>query len=82
MSSASPFRRSGPELPSTTGVQRLQSLAVGSVQFAGFWSAVVLPFAMLALIVSGSVVQQVPLFVGLLLANVAALRIGHGHKQD
>ncbi|QLH76609.1 hypothetical protein HZS55_04500 [Halosimplex rubrum] len=82
MSNASPFRRSTPELPSTTGVQRLQSFAVGSAQFAGFWSAVVLPFAMLALIVSGSVVQQVPLFVGLLLANVAALRVGHGHKQD
>jgi len=82
MSSASPFRRSAPELPSTTGVQRLQSLAVGSAQFAGFWSAVVLPFAMLALVVSGSVAQQTPLFVALLLANVVALRVGHGHKQD
>jgi len=82
MSSASPFRRSTPDLPSTTGVQRLRTFAVGSAQFAGFWSAIALPFAMLALIVSGSVAQQAPLFVGLLVANVVALRIGHGHKQD
>ncbi|WP_135365906.1 hypothetical protein [Halosimplex halophilum] len=82
MSSASPFRRSAPEFPSATGVQRLQSLAVGSAQFAGFWSAVVLPFAMLALVVSGSVAEQAPLLVGLLLANLVALRIGHGHNRD
>lgn len=82
MSSASPFRRSTPDLPAATGVQRLRTLAVGSAQFAGFWSAVALPFAMLALIASGSVAQQAPLFVGLLIANVVALRVGHGHKQD
>jgi hypothetical protein len=82
MSSASPFRRSAPEFPTTSGVQRLRSLAVGSARFAGFWSAVVLPFAMLAMVVSGSVAQQAPLFVGLLLANVVALRVGHGHKQE
>ena len=82
MSSASPFRRTTPDLPTTTGVQRLRTLAVDSAQFAGFWSAIALPFAMLALIVSGSVAQQVPLFVGLLVANVVALRVGHGHKLD
>ncbi|WP_459193298.1 hypothetical protein [Halosimplex sp. J119] len=82
MSSASPFRRSVPELPASRGAQRLQSLVVGSFQFAGFWSAVALPFAMLALVVTGSASEQVPLFVALLIANVVALRLGHGYNQD
>ncbi|MFB6139490.1 MAG: hypothetical protein ABEJ26_03540 [Halosimplex sp.] len=82
MSSASPFRRSTPDLPSARGVQRVQSFLTGSVQFAGFWSAVALPFAMLALIVSGSAAQRAPLFAALLVANVVALRVGHGYKRD
>ncbi|MFC7140669.1 hypothetical protein ACFQMA_12675 [Halosimplex aquaticum] len=82
MSSASPFRRSVPELSSNRGARFLQSLLVGSAQFAGFWSAVVLPFAMLALVASGSAAERAPLFAALLIANVVALRLGHGYNQD
>lgn len=82
MSSASPFRQSAPELPASRGLEWLQSSLVGSAQFAGFWSAIVLPFAMLALIVTGSAAEQAPLFAGLLIANVVALRVGHGYNED
>jgi len=82
MSSASPFRQSAPELPASSGLAWLQSSLVGTAQFAGFWSAIVLPFAMLGLVVSGSAAEQAPLFTGLLIANVVALRVGHGYNKD
>jgi len=81
MSSASPFRQSAPEFPSAGVVQKLQSLVVGSAQFAAFWSAVLLPFAVLGFVVSGVAAAQTPLFVALLLANLVALRIGHGYNR-
>jgi len=81
MSSASPFRQSAPEFPSVDSVQKLQSLVVGSAQFAAFWSAVLLPFAVLGFVVSGTAATQTPLFVALLLANLVALRIGHGYNR-
>jgi hypothetical protein len=82
MSSASPFHRSTPDLPSTDGAEWLRSRLVNSAQFAGFWSAIALPFAMLGLVVTGSATQQAPLFLSLLAANVLALRVGHGHNQE
>ncbi|PSP71367.1 hypothetical protein BRC79_00670 [Halobacteriales archaeon QH_8_67_27] len=81
MSSASPFRQSARELPSAGVAQKLQSVLVGSAQFAGFWSAVLLPFAVLGFVVSGVAAAQTPLFVALLLANLVALRIGHGYNR-
>ncbi|WP_164471578.1 hypothetical protein [Halosimplex salinum] len=81
MSSASPFRRSAPDRPSARSAEWVRSRLVDSAQFAGFWSSVALPFAMLTLVASGSAAEQAPLFVALLVANVVALRIGHGYKQ-
>lgn len=82
MSSASPFRQSAHEFPSARGVKWLQSRLVKFAQFAGFWSAVALPFAVFALVVSGSAPQRVPLFVALLVANVVGLRVGHGYNRE
>lgn len=80
MSSASPFRRSQPTRP-TPGAQWIQLLA-RPVRAAGFWSAVAIPFLLLGLVVTGTVVQHVGLVVGLVVANLVALRVGHAHKQD
>ena len=81
MSSTSPFRQSAPEFPPVDSAQKLQSLVVSSAQFAAFWSAVLLPFAVLGFVVSGVAAAQTPLFVALLLANLVALRIGHGYNR-
>jgi hypothetical protein len=80
MSSASPFRRSQPTRK-TPGAQWFDLLA-RPVRAAGFWSAVAIPFLLLGLVVTGSAVQHVGLFVGLVVANLVALRVGHGHNQD
>jgi len=81
MSSASPFRRSAPDVP-VSGAQWLESLAVSTAQFAGFWSAVVLPFALLGMIASGLTAGQAPLFAALLACNLVALRAGRGYNRN
>jgi len=82
MSSASPFRRRSSESPRLPGVQRVESLLVGSARFAGFWSAVVLPFALLYLVVSGAAVEQPSLLVALLVVNFAGLWLGQGYNEE
>jgi len=80
MSSASPFRRSQPTRP-TPGAQWLQ-LVLRPVRAAGFWSAVAIPFLLLGLVVTGTAVERVGLFLGLVVANLVALRVGHAHNQE
>lgn len=46
-----------------------------------FWAAIVLPLAYMPLLTRGLTPEEVPMFVGLLLANVAALLVGHGHNS-
>lgn len=81
MSSASPLRRSLPNA-SSRGLRRFESLLTGSVRFAGFWSAVTLPFALLGLALTGLAAQSPGLFAGLFVANVAALRLGHAYNRE
>lgn len=51
------------------------------VRAAGFWTAVALPFVMLAVLVTGGA-QRYPLaFVSLLVANLAALALGRNYDQ-
>jgi len=80
MSSASPFR----SVParSVPGVEFLETLFVEPARFAGFWSAVALPFVLLALVVAGVASQQLDLFAGLLGANLAALRLGRNYNRE
>lgn len=80
MSSASPFRRSLLNAPHR-GVRRFESLLTGSVRFAGFWSAVTLPFVLLGLMTAGLADQHTGLFAGLVVANILALRVGHAHNR-
>jgi len=79
VSSALPFRRSRHE---RSGIRQYTSLVAGPARRAAFWSAIVLPFALLGLIVIGSVAQQASLVAGLVGANLVALGLGHGHKRD
>lgn len=52
----------------------------GRVQFAGFWAAVGLPIAHVALLVHGlTSLDVVAAFVALLAVNVVALYVGHGY---
>jgi hypothetical protein len=82
MSSATPRRRFGRELASSRVVRQFGTLVVGSARFAGFWSAVVLPFALLGLAVTGSATEHASVFGGLLVANLVALRVGQRHGRD
>ena len=82
MSSASPFRRPN-RTPTPAPVARwFESLLVGSARFAGFWSAVVLPFALLGLVASGTATQQPAMVGAILLVNLLALRLGRDYNQD
>lgn len=52
------------------------------VRAIGFWLAVVVPFLYLPLLVRGFAgPSEVLAFVGLLLLNVVALVVGHGHRR-
>lgn len=51
------------------------------VRFAGFWTAVFVPFVLLGLIASGEVLQSPQLFATLLGANLAGLVVGRNYKR-
>ena len=51
-------------------------------QFAGFWSAVVLPFVYAPILVGGIAGGQRLTFVGLLALHAVALIAGHGYRND
>ena len=78
MSIASPFESEYPTLGRRVG-ESLRKLRP-AVRVAGFWSAVVLPFLLAGLVVSGAAVNH-PVAVGLLLtANLAGLALGRNHN--
>lgn len=62
-----------------------QSLSVlrQQVQVAGFWTAVVLPFLHVPLLLSGlETATDTWLFVALIALNVLALVVGHGYRPE
>jgi hypothetical protein len=81
MSSASPLRIT-PSVRPVRSKEILKSLFVEPLRFAGFWSAVALPFVLLSLVVAGAATQRVDLFAGLLGANLVALRLGRNYNRD
>jgi hypothetical protein len=80
MSSVSPLRSASAQ--SVPGSEHLETWFLEPARVAGFWSAVALPFVLLALIVAGVAFRQVGLFTGLLGANLVALRLGRNHNCD
>lgn len=51
------------------------------LRFAGFWTAVFIPFVLLGLIVSGTALQSPQLLTVLLCANLFGLVVGKDYKQ-
>jgi len=50
-------------------------------RFVGFWTAVLTPFVLLALLVTGVAAQYPLLWGGLLVANAAGLVLGKDYRQ-
>lgn len=50
------------------------------LQATAFWSAVVMPFLYVPLLLGGLTGSEFPTFVALLLVNAAVLVVGHGHE--
>ncbi len=52
-----------------------------AVRCVGFWTAVLLPFALVTLLASGAIVEWPLVAGGLLAVNVAGLVLGREHKR-
>lgn len=77
MSNASPLESQSRHRAQTTP-RRVLGLPV---KFVGFWTAVFVPFVLLALIASGAVLQAPQLFAALLGANLVGLVVGRDYKR-
>lgn len=77
MSNASPTKSQSRHRVETTS-RRVLGLPV---KFIGFWTAVFVPFVLLAFIASGAVLQAPQLFAALLGANLVGLVVGRDYKQ-
>ncbi|GAB6861872.1 hypothetical protein ACFR97_10930 [Haloplanus litoreus] len=69
------------ELVDSWPLRRSLEVVAAPLRFIAFWAAVALPFLYLPLLAGGLEGQQLTVFVGLLLANVAALVLGHEHGR-
>lgn len=62
--------------------EQFGTVLVRSIEAVAFWLAVALPFLYLPLLVNGISGQEAAVFVGLLVANVVALVVGHDYRRD
>ena len=81
MSNASPVESDSAVPQQSVGVQSLQQLCLPALRFAGFWTAVLLPFVLTSLLVSGYVSQHPRLVGGLLALNFVGLVLGRNHNR-
>lgn len=58
------------------------SILLAAPQAVAFWSAIALPIAYAPLLYGGLTTGDMPLFLGLVAANVLAFVLGHGHLSD
>lgn len=64
-------------------LRRLGRSLMGPIQFVSFWFAIALPFLHVPLLMGGLDGPNVTLaFLGLLVANLVALYVGHGYNQS
>ncbi|SHH51944.1 hypothetical protein [Halobaculum gomorrense] len=56
-----------------------RTAAVEPIRALAFYAAIVLPLVYLPLIANGITAERLTIIAGLLLANAAALVLGHGH---
>jgi len=64
-------------LTGSTGAGR--TIAIEPVRALAFYAAIAFPFVYLPLLANGVTTEQLSVLIGLLLANAAALVLGHGH---
>jgi hypothetical protein len=69
------------QFSTTFPVERGRRMLVAPLRFVGFWAAISMPFLYLPLLAEGLSAGEVYVFVGLLLLNLVAFVVGHGHKQ-
>ena len=68
------------ESGSTVGATAVR-MAIGPIRFVGFWAAVALPFLYVPLLFDGIDGGRALVFLGLLVANVVALVVGHDYRR-
>jgi hypothetical protein len=81
MSNASPLESDSAVPQRSVDVQSLRQLCLPALRFAGFWTAVLLPFVLASLLVGGYVSQFPQLVGGLLALNFVGLVLGRNHNR-
>lgn len=79
MSSAFPSDQSAGE--EQFGIESIRTAVEYPARMLGFWTAIVLPFVLLVLIVLGVAQQSPTLTTGLVTANIAGLVLGKDYKR-
>lgn len=75
---STPTERARAVAETTAG--RSFALLVGTVRATGFWTAALLPLSYPFLLAAGAVAEYPPVFAALLVVNLVALLVGHGHR--
>lgn len=81
MASASPYSDSAARTRQRSVVQPLHRLVGPAIRFVGFWAAIVLPFVLLALTATGLATRHPAVAAGLVVGNLAGLRLGRNYKR-
>ncbi|WP_049969793.1 hypothetical protein [Haladaptatus cibarius] len=91
MSGTTPFENDGDDISRTAvGREKLTALhakyrehaLTTPLQFVSFWSAVVLPFLYVPLLMDGLAGAEITVFLSLLACHVVALFAGHSYGQE
>ena len=81
MSNASRIESESAMPQQSGGAQSLQQICLPALRFAGFWTAVLLPFVLASLLVGGYVSQYPQLVGGLLALNSLGLVLGRNYNR-
>lgn len=82
MSSSHPKFRIDPGAVATDLLGPVASVLVDTARTVAFWVAIVLPFLYIPLLASGDTAANVlPPVATLVVVNVVALVVGHGHRR-
>ena len=81
MSNASPLESDSAVPQQRVDVQSLRQMCLPALRFAGFWTAVLLPFVLVTLLASGLVATRPFVAGGLLAVNLAGLVLGRDYNR-
>ncbi|ELY42102.1 hypothetical protein [Natronorubrum sulfidifaciens] len=76
-------RESAVEQDSVDGtLEKVAPALAGPIRTTGFWGAIILPILYIPVLITGlSTSFEASVFLGLLVLNLAALYVGHAHRQ-